>query len=63
MICYKDMTFCEASDCRKFLPNTCGRAYNQEVKDGARRWMGENAPVAFFVEPPDCYEPIEGLSK
>lgn len=59
MMCYKDQTFCKYSDCRNFLPNTCGRAFNEEAKAGAKAWMGDNAPVAFFAEPPKCYDPVD----
>lgn len=62
MICYRDMTFCRASDCRKF-GKECGRSFTEEVKQGAFEWMGENAPIAFFTTPPEeCYEPVEGLN-
>jgi len=60
MMCYRDMTFCRAADCRRFANNECGRAYNEEAQRGAYEWMGENAPVAFFVSPPEeCYEPVD----
>ena len=59
MMCYKDMTFCNEIDCFKF--NTCPRAYNDEAKAGAFKWMGENAPVALWVDRPECYKEIEEM--
>lgn len=41
MICYLDRTFCISPDC------TCGRKLTEEIKEGARKWWGDdNAPIA-----------------
>ena len=57
MMCYKDMTFCQQAGCRQFN-NGCPRAFTAEQAQGALEWMGENAPVCFFSEAPDCFEPV-----
>ena len=55
MMCYKDKTFCEFSKCNKW--NSCHRALTQEEIDNATKWWGNvNAPIAIFVDKPDCYE-------
>lgn len=59
MICYRDMTFCRYDDCEHFASNECGRAFNAQAKAGARAWMGDDAPVCFYSERPDCFEPAE----
>ena len=46
MICYKDMTFCDAFCANK----ECYRYFGKEQDEGARKWWShdpENAPVAF----------------
>jgi hypothetical protein len=49
------MTFCPFYEtCKK--GEMCFRAYNDEVKEGAFNWMGENAPVCYYAEQPSCHE-------
>lgn len=62
MLCYKDMTFCDAQECKNF--NTCDRAYTYEVRRAAEKWYGDyNPPIALFGDPSElpCHEP-EGES-
>lgn len=62
MLCYRDMTFCPAKECKQF--HKCPRAFNSLVKSEAERWWGSpNAPVALFNEPKklNCYEPPEEI--
>ena len=60
MLCYRDRTYCEASDCAKW--DDCDRALTDEVRAAAGRWWerwnpGKNSPLIYvFLEKPDCYE-------
>jgi len=57
MMCYRDMTFCPYHEnCRK--GHNCPRAYTGQVKRGAHRWMGENAPVCMYSAEPECYQKL-----
>jgi len=59
MICYKDMTFCEAKDCVKW--DTCYRALTDQVCKDADAWWGDgDAPIAVFMGQPECYAEGEG---
>lgn len=55
MICYKDKTFCpfyETCDKR----NDCSRPLTPQVKAAAANWWGsDDAPIAVFVEKPQCH--------
>lgn len=45
MICYKDRTYCNIDECKKF--DSCPDAANDEVKRQAARWWGsEDAPIS-----------------
>jgi hypothetical protein len=63
MICYRDMTFCRESSCAKFGDgdNDCHRSLTVAVEHMAEHWWNgtkeerTEAPVAVFVERPDCY--------
>lgn len=59
MICYRDTTFCPFHEtCRG--ASECGRALTPEVKESAAKWWGSSdAPIATFVEKPECYEQLE----
>ena len=61
MICYRDMTFCEAQECLNF--DSCPRALTEEVRLQAAEWWGDiacsgEAPIAIFSDPCqlDCYQ-------
>ena len=55
MMCYRDRTFCNFKNCSEF--SNCSTAYTDEVHKNAVAWWGnEEAPVAFFVEYPECYK-------
>ena len=60
MMCYRDMTFCDAHECKKF--STCERALNLEVQRAADKWWGkEGAPICTYIAPPEsCYEKDNG---
>lgn len=51
MMCYKDMTFCNYSDCANF--NKCPRRLTESVKKDAVR-LG--FPISRFAEQPKCFE-------
>lgn len=51
MMCYKDMTFCNYSDCANF--NKCPRRLTESVKKDAVR-LG--LPICRFAEQPKCFE-------
>jgi hypothetical protein len=52
MLCFKDMSFCSASDC---INETCSRRLTDEVHAEARRWWGkEGAPIATTDFSGDC---------
>jgi len=56
MMCYKDRTFCEATNCISF--GSCPRSLTDGVRADAQRWWGTTeAPIATFSEPEklDCY--------
>ena len=55
MICYKDMTFCTFYEDCKHKEN-CRRPLTDAVREGAKKWMGENAPICQFSEKPNCWE-------
>lgn len=54
MMCYRDMTFCDFSDCKKFGVK-CNRSLTATVKQDAERWM-KDAPIARYLEKPECFE-------
>ena len=58
MICYRDKTFCDATDCANFGP--CPRSLTQAVKELAER---HNLPVAKYSAPQElpCYLPKTAL--
>jgi hypothetical protein len=58
MICYRDMTFCDHwRDCA--AASTCHRPLTPEVAAAARKWWGaDDAPIAVFVERPQCHQPV-----
>lgn len=60
MICYKGMTFCDATDCRHF--ETCHRALTEKVKEGAEKIGLE---IAVFSDPKqnECYESRDSYEK
>ena len=51
MICYKDMTFCEYTECIKF--KECPRALTQQIGEEAN---SINLPISRFADKPKCYE-------
>lgn len=62
MMCYMDMTFCKhAVDCAK--ATNCFRALTPEVQRKADEWWGQGpnkAPIAVFVDKPQCWEQLNG---
>lgn len=60
MMCYKDVTFCDYYECKKF--KTCDRAFTEKVMDDADKWWMSNggkqgeAPVCLYCELPRCFE-------
>jgi hypothetical protein len=57
MMCYHDKSFCKDKDCKKF--NECKDAFTDYHKAAAIRWMGEDAPVAFYGNRLDCFEEVK----
>ena len=58
MICYKDMCFCPFwEECVE--GKECHRALTEDVREGAKEWMGENAPISMFADKPDCFREAE----
>jgi len=57
MICYRDMTFCPFNGCKRFGVD-CHRSLTEDVRREANEWWGVDgeAPIAQFVDKPDCYE-------
>lgn len=54
-MCYRDKTFCEARDCKKW--NGCPDALTNKVETDASRWWGkEGAPISVYIENPKCFE-------
>jgi len=55
---YKDKTFCSGGNPRCAAFKGCPRALTEEVKAGAKRWMGPAARIAQFAGPKEmeCYE-------
>lgn len=60
MMCFRDMTFCEFyKDCAK--ANECHRPLTPKVKKDAEKWAFKffkdgMAPIAVFLDKPDCHE-------
>jgi len=59
MLCYKDRTFCNDKDCKKF--NTCERALTEEVRLYAEVWWktfntSYGVPIAIYTDRLECYE-------
>ena len=55
MITYKNMTFCQESNCKKF--NGCPRALTGQVREDAEKWWGsKGAPISVFLDRLECYE-------
>jgi hypothetical protein len=50
MMCYKDRTFCDREDCKKF--NKCGSAATKAISDGAERAEMPLSLASFE----DCFE-------
>lgn len=63
MMCYKDMTFCEFDDCKKW--KKCDRAFTITEQQNAQKWWGKksDAPVCIFVDKPECYVKSKGVMK
>jgi len=62
MMGYRDMTFCDYKDCKKFKDNTCGKALNAEVIKGSKKWWGKSngePPIITFAEHPECWSENE----
>lgn len=61
MMCYKDKTFCEYSNCYKF--DRCDRAFTPEVNESAQKWWKEScgqegdAPIMLHVGNISCFLP------
>ncbi|GAG05049.1 unnamed protein product [marine sediment metagenome] len=54
MMCYKDRTFCPFTECTD--SDKCRVALTQQVKADAARWWGsDDAPIATYLEKPECY--------
>ena len=55
MICYKDKTFCEFSNCKTW--DKCDRALTKPVQAAAQKWWGKKsgAPICLFSDKPDCF--------
>jgi len=57
MICYKDKTFCNLSNCKDW--NGCHRAFTEEEKVKAQKWWGDgDTPVCFFADKPKCFKEV-----
>lgn len=58
MICFMDRTFCPFGDCA--LSATCSTYLSDGVKAGAKAWWGgDDAPIAVFVDKPECWAEAE----
>ena len=55
MLCYRDMTFCTFyEDCKQ--AEKCPRPLTPEVIKQAAEWWGrDDAPIAQFVDKPNCW--------
>lgn len=53
---FRDMTFCSYwESCA--VASFCHRPLTEEVKREAAKWWGSNdAPIAMFVEKPECHK-------
>jgi hypothetical protein len=59
MICYRDRTFCPFYDECKH-GETCPAALTPKVKEDAEKWWGKpDAPIAYYVDKPECFEEKE----
>lgn len=57
MLCYKDMTFCQYEECKKY--KKCYRAMTEDVKKAAIDWWGDGEErICYFAEKPECF--VEG---
>lgn len=58
MMCYRDMTFCKHwENCAK--AQACPRPLTPDVLADAEEWWGKpDAPIAVFVDQPDCHEEV-----
>lgn len=58
MISYKDKTFCPLyKECVK--GKDCHRALTDKIIEDADKWWGSSkgeAPIAMFLDKPECYE-------
>lgn len=55
MMCYRDRTWCSFTECKK--ASKCDRAFTESDRQKAKEWWGgDDYPVCFFSEKPDCYE-------
>jgi hypothetical protein len=62
MICFRDMTFCQAA----CLNASCHRRFTPEIRAAADRWWKEpGAPIAFSDFSPTCrdYAPEGGADQ
>ena len=59
MVCFRDMTFCSYyKKCKN--GNCCDRSLTDEVRENAKKWWNsDNAPIAIFMECPDCFDDLE----
>lgn len=51
MICYRDRTYCDYNECKKF--SKCDRALTVGVLDKAK---SINLPVCKFIDKPKCFK-------
>lgn len=61
MLCYKDRTFCNLCNCKKF--NECPDALTEKVQKAADTWWKgfkspDPAPISINSDIPTCYEPV-----
>jgi hypothetical protein len=55
MIGYRDMTFCDFY-LKCDLGHICKNALTLGVKEAAAKWWkGPDAPVYYYLEPPQCF--------
>lgn len=59
MMCFKDMTFCDAKSCTHFGDKPkCFRSLTDKVKAEAEKWWGNDKyPICIFTDKPECYVP------
>jgi len=55
MLCFRDMTFCDYKNCKKW--KECHRALTEkEIKKAEKWWGDDKPPISMYAEEPECLE-------